>query len=136
MALWSIPFQSFKNYMYSPKLVGAREVWGRRDKTFVIPFRDVLYAWGQCLFANDGNLDSIEVVIGMIIVVGARKVLLNFLRWPCRKSVAYTLVGGPVAGFTICCQVWLRVTYKEIELELDWSEGKISISLPQLIFEA
>lgn len=50
--------------MYSPKLGGAGEVWGRRDKTFVIPFRDILCAWGQYLFANDGNLDSVEVMIG------------------------------------------------------------------------
>lgn len=62
-------FKPLKNDVYSPKLGGAEEVWGRRDKTFVIPFRDVLCAWGQCLFANDGNLDSIGMMIGVVVMV-------------------------------------------------------------------
>lgn len=32
-------------------------------------------------------------------------------------------------AFAFCHQVWLRVTCKEIKLEIDWSEGKISLSL-------
>lgn len=76
-------------------------------------------------------------MIGVVVMaVGAREVLIKFLIRTCRRPVAYTLIGGPVAGFTVCCQAWLRFTCKEIKLELDRLESKISISRPQLIFEA